>query len=537
MVTFFMSKIRWFLFDLGVYNYPELITDLIGKFCSRSEEVLFLCPSNGILNIPDQITRCRTEFKEKHSDITVHVIPYIEAEENSAEKNIFQDGFKDKPADPKIALERVQRSNSSISKGWSGIYEGQGIECCCDTLCFFYQSSNIRLLLPNTVAHSDPKWKVCGDKVWEWLAEMPNCMNKDGLIFSACPPEECVVPWGNLYEKLHEKGYGLWAIAQSCSQGSNNPVRSVYTNNKSEESLWAINTTDDLSCITGCYTMDKNGKGHWIVDAFIIDERMQWSRYSRVSSEHQASKESNFPRFLGLNSQLGAICAQEMESILQRILYPLPERDPDGNPGVDHKYFSYFDSPIVSMVERDSVFFLLEHMLLRYVLPMGGSITVRTLNNALATDLNECSQKFDQKYLIVLTDDSALQAGIFQSPLDTCMAMVKQKKIMTRFVIVRSSLEDPRQIDGQLCGTMELSIAFNDLAVFRLIGSHIESCTYENPLKRDDNDDVNIHHNSGREQEDTPEMTVQYLISNAQKHYAEEADLEKFLNQEGRNGR
>ena len=117
------------------------------------------------------------------------------------------------------------------------------------------------------------------------------------------------------------------------------------------------------------------------------------------------------------------------------------------------------------------------------------------------------------------------------------MAMVKQKKIMTRFVIVRSSLEDPRQIDGQLCGTMELSIAFNDLAVFRLIGRHIESCTYENPLKRDDNDDVNIHHNSGREQEDTPEMTVQYLISNAQKHYAEEADLEKFLNQEGRNGR
>lgn len=525
-----MSKIRWFLFDLGVYNSPELITDLIGKLSSRGEEVLVLFPSNGIRNVPDQITRFRTEFKEKNSDITVHVIPFIEAEENSAEKNSLQDRFKDKSADQEIALKRVLRSNASIADDWPGINEGQGIECCCDTLFFFYQSSNIRILLPNTVAHSEPKWKVCGDKVWEWLAEMPNCLNKDGLLFSAYPPEECVVPWGNLYEKLHEKGYGLWAIAQSCSQGSNNPVRSLYTNNKSEESLWAINTTGDRSCITGCYTMGKNGKGHWIVDAFIIDEHMQWSRYSRVSSEHQSSKESNFPRFLGIKSQLGTICAQEMESILQRIIYPLPERDPDGNPGVDQKYFSYFDSPIVSMVERDSVVLLLEHMLLRYVSLMDGFITVRSLDKALATDLNECSQIFDKKYLIVLTDDSALQAGIFQSPLDTCMAMVKQKKIMTRFVIVRSSLEEPSQIDGQLCGTMALSIACSDAAVLRLIGSYVESCTYENPLKRDDNDDVNIHHNSGREQEDTHEMTVQYLISNSQKRHAEEADSEKFLN-------
>lgn len=529
-----MSKIRWFLFGSGMYDDLTLIADQIGKLSSGSEETLFLFPLNGIREVPDQITRFITEFKKKNSDITVHVIPFIESEEDINAKGAFQGK---EPDNQDTSHARVRLSKADIPKSWSDINEGQAIECCCDKLFFFYQSSDVRILLPNTVAHSDPKWKVCGDKVWEWLAEMPNCMNKDGLIFSAYPPEKCVVPWRKLYTKLDEKGYGLWILGHPCSPKSNDPVQCLYANTKNEELLWAIDTMGDRSCMTGCYTTGENGKAHWIVDAFIIDEQMRWTRYSWESSGCQSSKESNFPRFLGSKSHLETICAQEMESILRRIIFPVPKTDINGNPGVERIYFSYFDSPIVSMVRRDSVVNLLEHMLLRYVLHMGGFITVRSLGNTLATDLKDYSQKFDNKYLIVLTDDSTLQAGIFQSPLDTCEAMVKQKRITTRFVIVCPSLAESHQIDEPLCGTMEFSIACSDAAVSRSIASCFESRTYENPLKRDDNDDVNIHHSSSRVQEDTHEMTVQYLISNAQKRYTEDAGSEKFLDQEERNGR
>ena len=536
-----MSKIRWFLFGREVYDYPELITDLIGKLSSGSEEVLIFIPSNGIHDVPKQITEFITEFKEKNSDITVHVIPFIETMENSAEKAAFQKAHKkerkDESTDQDAVLELVQNSNTNIPDDWSRINAGQGIKSCCDNLFFFYQSSNIRILLPNTVAHSETNWRVHGNEVRTWLADKPDCLDKDGLLFSKYSPEECVVKWENLYQKLDEKGYGLWVLAQSCSQGSNDPAKCLYTNEKSKESLWAINTAGDRSCITGCYTMEKNGKGNWIVDAFILNDSMQWSRYSGKNSGHQSRKELDFPRFLGSRSHLEIICAKEMESILRRIIYPPPERDSDGNPGVDRICFSYFDSPIVSMVERDLVITWLDHMLLRYISQMEGFIAVRSLSTALAKDLRDASEKFANKYLIVLTDDSALQPDKFESPLDTCMEKVKQKKIMTRFVIVRSSLEEPHQIDEPLCGTMEFSIACSDAAVRRSIESYLESHTCENPLKRDDKDDVNIHHRSSREQEDTHEMTVQHSILNAQKHYTEEADSEKFLNQEEHNGR
>ncbi len=534
-----MSKIRWFLFGLEVYEYPTLITELISKLSTGSEEVLLLFPSNGIHDAPRQITRLITGFRDENLGITVHVIPFIESEE-SAELNAALQVKES--VDQGTVLERIQSSKADISVNWSDINNGRIIECLIEKLFFYYQKSDIRILLPNTVAHSQSEWRVCSDKVWKWLDEKPNCLNKGGLLFSEYPPEQCVVPWETLYEKLDEKGYGLWVLAQSCSQGSNDPVQRLYTNKKSNESLWAINSTGDRSCITGCYTMGKNGKGNWIVDAFILNDSMQWSRYSGMNSGRQSRKELDFPRFLGSRSHLGIICAKEMESILQRIIFSEPEDDAEGNPGIDRVYFSYFDSPFDSMIERNSVVNWLRYMLQSYGSEIK-KLTVRLLNDALGADLRNHSQKFDGKYLVILADNDQLQVKSFMSTLDMCETMVRHAKIMTRFVIVRSSSEEPpslegsRQIDAPLYGTMELSIACRDEAVKRSIAGHIESYSFKNTPIMNYSAEVDTNHSGSREQEDTHEKTVQYTDSNTPKHQVEEIGTEKFLNQEERNER
>lgn len=535
-----MSKIRWFLFGLEVYEYPTLITDFICKLSTGSEEVLLLFPSNGIHDAPPQITKFITGFREKNSNITVHVIPFIESKETAKVKAAFQ---VKESVDPGTVLERIQSSNADISVNWSGINAEQGIESCCDNLFFFYQNSDIRILLPNTVAHSQSEWRMCGDKVWKWLDEKPKCLNKGGLLFSEYPPEQCSVKWEDLYQKLDEKGYGLWVLAQSCSQGSNDPVQCLYTNEKSEESLWAIKALGDRSCITGCYTTGKKGEAHWIVDAFILNGSMQWSRYSEMNSGRQSRKELDFPRFLGSRSHLKNICANEMESILKSIIFPEPEDDADGNPGVDRVYFSYFDSPFDSMIGRNSVIDWLDHMLLKYVSQMGGRIVVRLLDDALGADLRDHSQKFDGKYLVILADNDQLQVKSFMSALDMCETMVRRAKIMTRFVIVRSSsgeppsLEESHQIDAPLYGTMELSIACRDEELKLSIAGQIESYSFKNTPIMSYSAEFNTNHSGSREQEDTHENTAQYTDSNTLIHQVKEADLKMFLNQEERNGR